>query len=41
MQVQWAIRLGLILLAVLVWAAANFLGGDDETEPATQSQTVQ
>jgi hypothetical protein len=37
--VPWLV--GLILLALLVWAAAKVLGGDDQTTPPAQSTTVQ
>jgi hypothetical protein len=37
--VPWLI--GLVVLAVLVWAAAQFLGGNGESAPEVQTTTGQ
>lgn len=36
--VPWLI--GLVLLAVLIWAAAQLLSGDDQPEPTVEVQPV-
>jgi hypothetical protein len=32
--------IGLVMLAVLIWAAAQVLGGNDQPEPAVEVQEV-